>query len=77
MSCADSRFDRVQHSAWCSPSVSASRSLCRARADSERVRRGNDRLPRYLIHEAATVVEIDDRSVAVRLWLWGAGVVSP
>jgi hypothetical protein len=24
--------------------------------------------PRYLTHEAATVVEIDDRSVAVRLW---------
>lgn len=24
--------------------------------------------PRYLIHEAATVVEIDDRTVAVRLW---------
>jgi hypothetical protein len=24
--------------------------------------------PRYLIHEAATVVEIDDRSVAIRLW---------
>ena len=24
--------------------------------------------PRYLTHEAATVVEIDERSVAVRLW---------
>lgn len=24
--------------------------------------------PRYLIHEAATVVEIDDRTVAIRLW---------
>ena len=24
--------------------------------------------PRYLMHEAATVVEVDDRSVLVRLW---------
>jgi hypothetical protein len=24
--------------------------------------------PRYLAHEAATVVEVDDRSVVVRLW---------
>lgn len=24
--------------------------------------------PRYLMHEAATVVEVDDRSIVVRLW---------
>jgi hypothetical protein len=24
--------------------------------------------PRYLVHEAATVVEVDERSIAVRLW---------
>jgi hypothetical protein len=35
--------------------------------------------PRYLMHEAATVVEVDDRSVLVRLWRpvgrFGDGVV--